>query len=61
MTEPRFEKSLGTPMERREDAALLTGRALFADDAPVRAGTLHAALLRSPHAHAEIGAIATGP
>jgi len=49
--------SLGRPVERLEDASLLTGRALFADDLPVRTGTLHAAMLRSPHAHAEIRSI----
>jgi 2-furoyl-CoA dehydrogenase large subunit len=42
---------------RVEDAALLTGRGRFGDDLPVRADTLHAAILRSPHAHAEIVAI----
>lgn len=50
-------KYLGQSVERVEDAALLTGRALFTDDQPVRPGTMHAAILRSPHAHAEIAAI----
>ncbi|MPY69327.1 MAG: molybdopterin-dependent oxidoreductase [Alphaproteobacteria bacterium] len=40
-----------------EDARLLTGRARFADHYPVPTGTLHAAILRSPHAHAEIVSI----
>lgn len=44
----------GRPLERLKDAALLTGRARFADDLPVPRGTLDAAILRSPHAHAEI-------
>ncbi|MGE0745170.1 MAG: molybdopterin cofactor-binding domain-containing protein [Rhodospirillales bacterium] len=48
---------LGRPVERVEDAALLAARAPFADDHPVRAGTLHAAILRSPHPHAEIASI----
>lgn len=48
---------LGRPVERVEDATLLAGGAYFTDDLPVRAGTLHAAILRSPHAHAEIAAI----
>jgi 2-furoyl-CoA dehydrogenase large subunit len=39
---------------RVEDAALLTGRGRYIDDLGVRPGTLHAAILRSPHAHAEI-------
>lgn len=55
-TEPRW---LGRPVERIEDATLLTGSGLFTDDWPVRAGTLHAAILRSPHAHAEILSIDT--
>jgi 2-furoyl-CoA dehydrogenase large subunit len=45
---------LGRPVERIEDATLLIGRGQYTDDLPVRAGTLHAAVLRSPHAHAEI-------
>ena len=45
---------LGRAVERIEDATLLIGRGQYTDDLPVRAGTLHAAVLRSPHAHAEI-------
>jgi 2-furoyl-CoA dehydrogenase large subunit len=45
---------VGRPVERIEDATLLIGRGQYTDDMPVRAGTLHAAVLRSPHAHAEI-------
>src|SRR5690242_3779512 len=48
---------VGRPLERLEDAALLSGRGRFADDLPVRADTLQAAILRSPHAHAELVAI----
>ena len=44
----------GQSLERVEDAALLTGRGRFIDDLGVRPGTLHAAILRSPHAHARI-------
>jgi len=50
---------IGQSLERFEDFALLTGRGRYADDLPVAAGTLHAAILRSPHAHAEILAIDT--
>jgi 2-furoyl-CoA dehydrogenase large subunit len=39
---------------RVEDADLLRGRGRFADDLPVPRGVLHAAILRSPYAHAEI-------
>lgn len=50
-------RHLGRPLERVEDRALLTGRGHYGDDAPVRAGTLHAAVLRSPHAHARLLAV----
>ena len=49
----------GQSVERVEDAALLTGRGRFIDDLGVKPGTLSAAILRSPHAHARIGAIRT--
>ena len=48
---------VGRTAERTEDEALLTGRGRFADDAGTRPGTAEAAVLRSPHAHAEIVAI----
>ena len=48
---------VGQPVERVEDEALLRGLARYADDFPVRPDTLHAAMLRSPHAHAEIVSI----
>ena len=48
------ETYVGQPIERKEDARLLTGNAVFADHYPVRPGALHAAVLRSPYAHAEI-------
>jgi 2-furoyl-CoA dehydrogenase large subunit len=47
----------GQSLERREDAALLTGAGRYADDLGVPAGTLHAAFVRSPHAHARITSI----
>jgi 2-furoyl-CoA dehydrogenase large subunit len=49
--------TIGRPIERLEDAALLTGRGRYMDDLAVPPGTLHAAVLRSPHPHAEIGRI----
>ena len=52
-------RHIGTSPERVEDAALLTGRGRFMDDLPVPAGALHAAILRSPHPHADIQAIST--
>jgi 2-furoyl-CoA dehydrogenase large subunit len=50
---------LGRSIERVEDAALLSGAGRYFDDLPVRTGTLHAAILRSPHAHAILRAIRT--
>lgn len=50
---------VGRAMPRVEDAALLTGSARYADDLPVKPGTLHAAILRSPHAHAELLGVET--
>jgi 2-furoyl-CoA dehydrogenase large subunit len=51
------EKWTGRSVPRFEDAALLTGRGRFIDDLGTRPGTLAAAILRSPHAHADIEAI----
>ena len=48
---------VGTAVPRKEDEALLTGRARFIDDMEPVPGLRHAALLRSPHPHAEIRAI----
>jgi 2-furoyl-CoA dehydrogenase large subunit len=44
-------------LPRVEDAALLTGRGRYFDDLPVPTGTLHAAILRSSHAHARLDAV----
>ncbi|MBX9844805.1 MAG: molybdopterin-dependent oxidoreductase [Xanthobacteraceae bacterium] len=44
----------GASILRKEDAALLSGRGRYADDLPTPAGTLHAHVIRSPHAHADI-------
>jgi len=51
-------RHIGRPVTRNEDPRLLTGRALFVDDVELP-GMLHAAFLRSPHAHAEIRAVDT--
>src|ERR1700761_6747910 len=48
------EPWVGRSIERVEDAALLSGRGRFIDDIGVQPGTLHATILRSPHAHADI-------
>ncbi len=52
--------SVGQPLERLEDAALLAGRGCYADDAGAKPGTLHAAVLRSPHPHAELVSVEAG-
>ncbi len=48
------ENWVGRSIPRFEDAALLAGRGRYLDDLGVRPGTLQAAILRSPHAHADI-------
>ncbi|MCC8395356.1 molybdopterin-dependent oxidoreductase [Paraburkholderia sp. MMS20-SJTR3] len=48
------QRHIGRSMERLEDPAILTGRGRYGDDIAVKPGTLHAAILRSPHAHADI-------
>lgn len=53
------EKWVGQSIERFEDEPLLTGSARFIDDMEPVAGLTHAAILRSPHAHAHIVAIDT--
>jgi carbon-monoxide dehydrogenase large subunit len=47
---------IGVAVRRKEDARFLTGRGTYTDDIN-RPGQLHAYILRSPHAHAEIGGI----
>jgi aerobic carbon-monoxide dehydrogenase large subunit len=47
---------IGKPVRRKEDARLLTGAGRFGDDVNLP-GQAHAAFVRSPHAHARIGAI----
>ena len=44
------ENVVGTPLRRKEDARLLTGRTNWTDNVTVP-GTLHMAILRSPMAH----------
>jgi len=49
---PNSHAFLGQPVQRLEDEALLRGRGRFADDLGTKPGTLEAAIVRSPHAHA---------
>jgi 2-furoyl-CoA dehydrogenase large subunit len=50
---------IGRSLPRREDRSLLRGEARFIDDIMNPPGTLEAAILRSPHAHAIIKSIST--
>ena len=50
------EFGIGAAVRRKEDFRFLTGKGTYTDDIN-RPGQLHAYLLRSPHAHAEIRAI----
>jgi len=50
---------VGRSVERLEDVSLLTGRGRYADDLGVKPGTLHAAILRSPHGHAIVTGLDT--
>ncbi len=50
---------VGKSVERVEDGALLTGHGRYIDDLGVKPGTLHAAILRSSQAHADIISIDT--
>jgi carbon-monoxide dehydrogenase large subunit len=51
-------KYVGQRVSRREDPRFLTGRTRYVDDVRLP-GTVHAAFVRSPHAHATITAIRT--
>jgi len=50
-------KYVGQRVLRRENLPLLKGQGRFVDDLPTSPRTLHAAILRSPHPHAEIKGI----
>ena len=52
------EGGIGASVKRKEDFRFLTGRGSYTDD-EVRAGQLHAHMLRSPHGHAELGSVDT--
>ncbi len=48
-----FTTMVGAKVRRREDPRLITGRATYVDDVHL-VGTMHAAFVRSPYAHAKI-------
>ena len=54
---PAHKPHVGQRVLRVEDRPLLRGRGQFIDDLPTKTGTLHVAILRSPHPHADIAAI----
>jgi len=49
--------AIGQPVRRREDQRFITGQGCYLDDIAM-SGMTYAAFVRSPHAHARIGAIA---
>jgi carbon-monoxide dehydrogenase large subunit len=51
-------KTVGLPLKRKEDSRLITGEAKYLDDVQLP-GMTHAAILRSPYAHARIKSINT--
>src|ERR687896_1162433 len=57
-TVPTGASLFGASIKRREDPRFITGRGLYTDDVRLP-GTTHAAFVRSPFAHAKVGAIDT--
>ncbi len=55
-TQPSTQAYIGAPLLRREDVRFVTGQGQYLDDVRLP-GMLHAAILRSPHAHARIRGI----
>jgi carbon-monoxide dehydrogenase large subunit len=51
---------IGAPVRRREDVRLLTGQGRYAEDCQAP-GQVHAAFVRSPHAHADVLGIDPAP
>ncbi len=51
-----MDSMIGKSIPRKEDRRLLTGRGRFSDDINIL-GQAHAAMVRSPHAHARIKGI----
>ncbi|MDN3516537.1 molybdopterin-dependent oxidoreductase [Aquisalimonas lutea] len=59
-TQESTTSALGERQTRLEDDALLRGLGQYADDLATTPGTLQAAVLRSPHAHARLVALDAG-
>jgi len=60
MVKPRPIDGIGAAVKRREDRRLLTGQGRYAEDCNAP-GQAYAAFVRSPHAHADVGAIDAAP
>ncbi|MFN4253191.1 xanthine dehydrogenase family protein molybdopterin-binding subunit, partial [Deinococcus sp.] len=56
MSDTRTEKYFGQALKRKEDPRFITGTGNYTDDIVIP-GMLHAAMVRSPYAHAKIGGI----
>ena len=56
--QPPTQSYIGAPLRRREDVRFITGQGQYLDDISLP-GMLHAAILRSPHAHARLRGIDT--
>ena len=52
-TSSAINRYFGQSLKRREDPKYLTGQSHYTDDL-MPSGTLHAAMVRSPYAHARI-------
>src|SRR5438876_2348913 len=59
MTAPPISRYFGKPIKRVEDPRLIKGVATYVDDITLP-GMLHAAIVRSPYAHARINSIKSG-
>src|SRR2546428_9622781 len=57
-TETKPKQYVGQPLKRVEDPRLIKGIATYVDDLKL-SGLLHAAFVRSPHAHARILSVKT--
>ena len=56
MSNAAASRYIGQPLKRREDFRLLTGKGRYVDDIKLP-GMLYMAILRSPHAHANIRSV----
>jgi len=56
MSRPAVRRWVGKPIRVKEDRRFVQGKGLYSDDIQLKQ-TLHAAVLRSPHAHARIKSV----